>query len=65
MYVTLYYVKCKTKKCGDRIPVDKTFPPDETPELQCRRGHTNKYDRSCLESQTAKARKGSGLKVWW
>lgn len=64
MYVTVYHVNCKTKKCAETIPIDKTLPPDETWELKCRRGHVNKYDRSCIESRTAKAWKGSGLKAW-
>jgi hypothetical protein len=64
MYVTVYYVKCKTKKCGETVAIEQPFAPDETWELQCRRGHTNRYECSCIEPRTAKARKRSGPKVW-
>jgi hypothetical protein len=65
MNVTVLYVKCKTKKCGEVIAVDKKIASDETFELQCRRGHAHKYDRSGIQPRTAKAWKGSGLTVWW
>jgi hypothetical protein len=64
MYVTVPYVKCKTKKCGETIIIDKPFASGEVRPLRCRRGHTNQYDASNIDTRTAKATKGSGLKPW-
>jgi len=65
MYVTVPYVKCKTKKCGEMIPTDQPIASGQTRDLRCPRGHTNKYDASNVDTRTAKATKGSRLKPWW
>jgi hypothetical protein len=64
MYVTIHYVKCKTRKCGETIPLEKLFESGETRELLCRRGHANEYDGSCAKRRTVKPLKGLGVKKW-
>ena len=67
MFVTVQYVKCKTKKCGEAIVIDKPLAPGEVRELRCSRGHTNRYDASAIDTRTEKATKESrpNLKRWW
>jgi len=67
MFVTIQYVKCKAKKCGEAIVVDKPLAPGEARELRCRRGHTNRYGASAIDTRTEKAAKRSytNLKRWW
>jgi hypothetical protein len=66
MYVSVPYVKCKTKKCGEMILIDKPFASGEVRQLCCRRGHTNRYDAHNIDTRTEKAKKAkvSGLKPW-
>ncbi len=55
MYVTIQYVKCKTKKCGETIALDKPFQAGETRELKCSRAHENKYDSSAVRIRNVRA----------
>jgi hypothetical protein len=54
MYVTLLQVKCKTRKCGQTIPVDKLLASDEVRRLSCAAGHENNYRESDLQTRTEK-----------
>ncbi len=62
MYVTVLYVKCKTRKCGETISVGRSFASGETRNLQCRIGHTNTYGESSVKHRTAKIMERSILK---
>ena len=61
MYTTVFRVKCKTRKCGKAIVIDKPFAQGEVRELKCSQGHLNKYDQSNLETRTAIAQKLNGV----
>jgi len=57
--MTVLHVKCKTKKCGKPIPVDRPFASGETRDLKCPVGHSNRYGASSVEPRTAKIMKRS------